>query len=82
MRSCRPTRRGASIDHHDFRPANDCYAPTFGITRDGLISALSAGPPFPVAYGTTVSALEWSTDSPGVTFSRRKAGSVRSGRRC
>ncbi len=38
---------GASIDHHDFRPANDRYAPTFGITRDGLISALSAGPLVP-----------------------------------
>src|SRR6476659_4874169 len=24
---------GASIDPHDFRPANDQYAPTFGITR-------------------------------------------------
>ena len=60
---------GASIDHHDFRPANDHYAPNLGITRDGLISALSAEPPVPVAYGTTVSALDWSMDSPGVTFS-------------
>ena len=59
---------GASIGHHDFRPANARYAPTFGITRDGLISALSAGPPFPVAYGTTVSTLDWSTESPAVTF--------------
>jgi 2-polyprenyl-6-methoxyphenol hydroxylase-like FAD-dependent oxidoreductase len=60
---------GASVDYHDFRPANDHYAPTFGITRDGLISALSGKQPIPVAYGTTVSALDWSTDSPGVTFS-------------
>jgi 2-polyprenyl-6-methoxyphenol hydroxylase-like FAD-dependent oxidoreductase len=60
---------GASTDHHDLRPANDRYAPTFGITRDGLISALSVGPPVTVAYGTTVSALDWSTDSPVVTFS-------------
>jgi len=59
---------GDSIDRHDFRPANNRFAPTFGITRSGLISALSAGPPFPVAYGTTVSALDWSTDSPRVTF--------------
>jgi 2-polyprenyl-6-methoxyphenol hydroxylase-like FAD-dependent oxidoreductase len=60
---------GAAIDHHDFRPANDRYAPTFGITRDGLISALSAGPPFPVAYGTTVSAVDCAMDSPQVLFS-------------
>ena len=59
---------GAIVDHHDFRPANDRYAPTVGITRDGLISALSSGPPLPVAYGTTVSALDWSTNSPRVTF--------------
>jgi len=59
---------GATIDHHDFRPANDRYAPTVGITRDGLISALSSGPPLPVAHGTTVAALDWSTDSPRVTF--------------
>ena len=60
---------GASIDHHDFRPANDGYAPTLGITRDGLISALSVGLPFPVAYATTVSTLDSSGDSPVVTFS-------------
>ena len=60
---------GASIDHHDFRPANDGYAPALGITRDGLISALSVGLPFPVAYATTVSTLDSSGDSPVVTFS-------------
>jgi 2-polyprenyl-6-methoxyphenol hydroxylase-like FAD-dependent oxidoreductase len=60
---------GASTDHHDLRPANERYAPTFGITRDGLISGLSAGPSFPVAYGTTVSTVDWSLDSPRVTFS-------------
>jgi 2-polyprenyl-6-methoxyphenol hydroxylase-like FAD-dependent oxidoreductase len=59
---------GASIDHHDLRPANDRYAPTFGITRDGLISALSAGSPVPVVNGTTVSALDWSTNLPSATF--------------
>jgi 2-polyprenyl-6-methoxyphenol hydroxylase-like FAD-dependent oxidoreductase len=59
---------GTSIDQHDLRPANGRYAPTFGITRDGLIAGLSAGPPIPVEYGTTVSALDWSMDSPRVTF--------------
>ncbi len=60
---------GASVDRHDFRPANDRYAPTFGITRDGLISALSTGAPFPVSYGTTVTSVDWSTEAPSVTFS-------------
>ncbi len=60
---------GELIAHHDFRPANDRFAPTVGITRDGLIAALSSGPPIHVEYGTTVSALDWSTDSPNVTFS-------------
>jgi len=61
---------GEVMAHHDFRPANDRYAPTVGITRDGLISALSSGSsPIPVEYGTTVSALDWSRDSPNVTFS-------------
>ena len=36
---------GELIAHHDFRPANDRFAPTVGITRDGLIAALSSGPP-------------------------------------
>jgi 2-polyprenyl-6-methoxyphenol hydroxylase-like FAD-dependent oxidoreductase len=60
---------GAYIDHHDFRPANGRYAPTLGITRDGLMSALSAGLSFPVAYATTVSTVDWSKDSPVVAFS-------------
>jgi 2-heptyl-3-hydroxy-4(1H)-quinolone synthase len=60
---------GALVDHHDLRPANDRYAPTFGMTRDALITALSAGARTPVAYGTTVTALDWSTDSPAVSFS-------------
>jgi len=60
---------GASIDYHDFRPANGRYAPTFGITRDGLISALFAEPPCPVTYGTTVSSVDWSTTSPRVGLS-------------
>ncbi len=60
---------GAPVDHHDLRPANERHAPTLGITRDGLISALSSGSPLPVAYRTTVSTLDWSTDSPLVTFS-------------
>ena len=59
---------GASLDHHDFRPSNDRYAPTLGITRDGLMSVLSSGLRFPVSYATTVSTLDWSMDSPGVTF--------------
>ena len=57
---------GASLDHHDFRPSNDRHAPTFGITRDGLMSALSTGLRCPVSYSTTVSTLDWSTDLPGV----------------
>jgi 2-polyprenyl-6-methoxyphenol hydroxylase-like FAD-dependent oxidoreductase len=60
---------GALVDHHDFRPANDRFAPNLGITRDGLISALFAGARFPVAYGSTVSAVDRSTETPDVTFS-------------
>jgi 2-polyprenyl-6-methoxyphenol hydroxylase-like FAD-dependent oxidoreductase len=60
---------GGVIDHHDFRTSNDRYAPTLGINRNALTSALSAHLSFPIAYATTVSALDWSTDSPGVTFS-------------
>jgi 2-polyprenyl-6-methoxyphenol hydroxylase-like FAD-dependent oxidoreductase len=60
---------GAPIDDHDLRSTNDRYAPTLGITRDGLMSALSAGLSFPVTYGTTVASLDQSTDSPRVTFS-------------
>ncbi|MBV9208380.1 MAG: FAD-dependent monooxygenase, partial [Actinobacteria bacterium] len=56
-------------DVHDLGPANQRYAPNLGITRDGLVSALSGAVGAPIRYSTTITSVDWSAEVPEVAFS-------------
>jgi 2-heptyl-3-hydroxy-4(1H)-quinolone synthase len=60
---------GAVVDVHELGPANERYAPNFGITRDALISALSGAARPEVRYETTVVAVAGDPQQPEVTLS-------------
>ena len=61
-------------DLHDLGPANDRYAPNIGITRDGLISALSSATHARIRYSTTIASFDNSPDVPEVVLSDGTSG--------
>jgi 2-polyprenyl-6-methoxyphenol hydroxylase-like FAD-dependent oxidoreductase len=56
-------------DVHDLCPSNQRYAPNLGITRDGLVSALSGAMGAQIRYSTTITSVDWSAAEPEVAFS-------------
>jgi 2-polyprenyl-6-methoxyphenol hydroxylase-like FAD-dependent oxidoreductase len=61
---------GAEVeDAHDFGPSNQRYAPTIGITRDHLVSAMSGEARAQIRYSTTITSVDWSAEEPNVAFS-------------
>jgi 2-polyprenyl-6-methoxyphenol hydroxylase-like FAD-dependent oxidoreductase len=56
-------------DDNDLRPSNTRYAPVLGITRDGLMSALSSAMRAPIRYGTTLASVGGPVREPEVAFS-------------
>jgi 2-polyprenyl-6-methoxyphenol hydroxylase-like FAD-dependent oxidoreductase len=65
---------GALIARHDFRPANQRYAPNLGITRDALMSCLSGETAAPVRYATTFRAIDDLGEAVEVVFSDGSQG--------
>ncbi|MGD0377994.1 MAG: FAD-dependent monooxygenase [Streptosporangiaceae bacterium] len=59
---------GSVIDRHDLRPANERYGPNLGITREGLLSALSGAARAQVRHSTSIGSVDWSTSTPEVVF--------------
>jgi 2-polyprenyl-6-methoxyphenol hydroxylase-like FAD-dependent oxidoreductase len=60
---------GATVDDLDLRPSGNRYAASVGITRDGLVSALSSAARAKIHYSTTITSVDWSTAAPEVVFS-------------
>jgi 2-polyprenyl-6-methoxyphenol hydroxylase-like FAD-dependent oxidoreductase len=56
-------------EDHDLRGSNERYGPNLGITRDGLMSALSRALRDQIRYSTTIASLDWSAEGPEVGFS-------------
>lgn len=59
---------GRVIDRLDLRPSNERYGPNLGITREGLMSALSGAARAQVRYSTSIASADWSTTTPDVVF--------------
>jgi FAD-dependent urate hydroxylase len=55
-------------DDHDLRPSNGRYAPNLGITRDGLMSALSGAARAQIRYATTIATVDLAAAEPEVAF--------------
>ena len=60
---------GNPIDDHDLGPSNAQYAPTLGITRDGLMSGLLSAARSPIRYATTITSVNGPPEQPEVAFS-------------
>jgi 2-polyprenyl-6-methoxyphenol hydroxylase-like FAD-dependent oxidoreductase len=61
-------------DLHDLGPANDRYGPNIGITRDGLISALSSTTRAEIRYSTTIASFDNSLVVPEAVLSDGTSG--------
>lgn len=53
---------GRLIGEHDLRPSNERYAPNTGVTRDGLMAALSGAGRARILCGTTISSVGRTAD--------------------
>lgn len=56
-------------DDHDLDTSNKRYAPSLGITRDGLMSALASAAGAQIRYATTLTSVDWSAGDPEVMLS-------------
>jgi 2-polyprenyl-6-methoxyphenol hydroxylase-like FAD-dependent oxidoreductase len=65
---------GGVTGHYDLRPANERYGPNLGITREGLLSALSGAARAEVRHATSIASVDWSATGADVVFTGGTAG--------